>query len=148
MAVKVTDTRPIDISIVPDTSAYATNDVIGGKLTFSPDAKKGIIQAVSICDDDNEGAQYVLWLFSVVTTTIADNAPFAPVLADLNQLMGRVTITTADYVTVNSLKSSHVGLSNQIEFNNNFEGYLVSTDTPTFAASKQVNIRLHIIGQN
>ncbi len=145
--VKYIDTQPIDIEIIPGTTTFTANDVVGPALTFTPIPKKGLITAVSVSDDDNEGAPYVLWLFDTLTTIIANNDPFAPVKADLIVLMGRVTILESNYVTVNSLKTAYVTLSRVMPFNNTFQGYLVTPGTPAFAVDKTVNIRIHILGE-
>lgn len=148
MAVKFKINTPVDVSITPANVTYTANDVIGGVLTFAPSASKGKIVAISISDNDGEGAALVLWLFSSITTTIADDGAFAPVIADLTAQLGKITIASNDYVTVNSLKTAYIPLTIPIPFDGSFQGYLVDTAGSAWGASKTIAIRLHIEGES
>jgi hypothetical protein len=148
MSVRHTVTTPIDVTITPGTTQFTANDVMGGALTFTPTARRGVIVGLTVVDDDNEGAALVLELFESITTDIDNNDAFAPVLADLAASMGNITVGTGDYDTYNSLKKAYVPLSTPIPYYGAFQGYLLPTGTPTYGSGKVVKLRLHIVGEN
>ena len=92
---------------------------------------------VRIADDDNEKAACKLWLFERQPTTFADNAAFAPTMADLKYCAGVVAIAAADYTTggTNAWGGAHeIGIDFTIE-KGTLYGYLVCDSTPTFSAA-------------
>lgn len=133
------------------TTAYTAGDVVGGLLSFdvSSAPEGGILNRVTITDAANQKEPYVLWLFNAAPTTIADDAAFAPAIADLKKVVGTITIAAADYVTVNSLAIAQVNLVNQ-QFPANtgtLYGYLVATDTPDYAAATDLWLALDLVPQ-
>jgi hypothetical protein len=144
------NTRHIRASVTPtiDTNAYSANDVIGGLLSFDVSTSRvngGIINTALVADDDNEKAALTLYLFHAAPTTIADDAAFAPTIADLKQLCA--VIAFSSYTTVNSNAYSLVE-----DINNAFVsttgilyGYLVCTATPTYTAATDLTVVLTII---
>lgn len=140
---------PSDVSFTPDTSAYGDGDVLGGLLTFSIAANAGLITTVILVEDDNEGATLDLFLFDKKPSTIADNVAFAPTIADMQKLIRKVSLASASYFTENSLKVIQVDLNTHVPFwSQTIYGYLVlNGDTPTFGASKTVNVRLINAGE-
>lgn len=149
---KSPNNKPFEVSFTPGTSAYGDGDVVGGVLTFNclgtPAPTDGVITHLTLSENDNEGSDFVLWLFDSVPTTIADNAALALAIADLQNSMGTIAIAAADYATNNSLKIATVILSNPISFwRSTLYGYLVTDGTtPTFSASRTIKIRLHVQG--
>lgn len=138
-------------SVTPDTSIYAAGDSIGGALTFSITGSStggGLINSLLVTDNDNEGAAGALWLFKQdLATPIADQAAFAPIFADLSNLVGIYTLPA--FVTVNSLK---VAILNDINdkfqtTTNQLIGYFVPSGTPTYAAAKTLRFQLGILTQ-
>ena len=136
-----------------DGAAYTANDVVGGLLTFSLDGavvNGGILNSAYFVDDDNEGAELDLYLFSAAPTAIADDAAFAPSAADLQKMFAVINVETTDYLTVNSLKYAYKKDINQIiksDGGQKIYGYLVAVGTPTYAAAKTILIRLSIVSE-
>lgn len=136
------------VTITPDTSIYTANDVIGGLLQFPITGSVtggGLINKLIVCDNDNEGAAGALWLFSSAPVTIVDQAPFAPVIADLQAVS--MIITLPSFTTVNSLKiavlediNTHFMTTNSILY-----GYFVCSGGPTYASAKLIYIKLGIL---
>jgi hypothetical protein len=144
---------PADVTFTPDTSAYADGDVVGGLLTFEFSAKTGLIVTVILTEDDNEGAVFDLFLFDSQPSSIADNAAFAPTFADMQKLMRKIEIASADYFTENSIKAIQVDLQSSgapLPFwTDTIYGYLVTNGaTAEFAAAKTVQVRLMAIGDS
>lgn len=139
-----------EVRITPSTSAYTGNDVVGGLLTFNLKGLAnnfGRINSLVIADNDNEGAAGALWLFKARPAAIADNAAYAPTFDDLKKVATVLTLPT--FVTVNSLR---VGVLEDIDTmiqtkNSPLYGYLVTSATPTYAAAREIYIRLGIVGE-
>ncbi len=149
MAVLYTENTPADATFTPDTNAYADGDVVGGLLTFEFESNSGLIITVMVSDDDNEGAALDLFLFSQEPSTIADNAAYAPTFSDIQKLIRKISIASGDYATENSIKFAQKDLSKALPYpSRKLWGYLVTNgSTPTFAASKTVQVRLIPIGE-
>ena len=147
MATKHPLNLPLSVSFAPDTDAYTANDVVGGLLVFEGIARSGLVVSVVLSEDDNEGAAFELWVFDSEPSTIVDNAPFAPTIADLQKLVTKIVVAANDYTTVNSLKVAEVKLTTNLPFmNTKLWGYLVAQAGETFAASKTVTIRMIVQG--
>lgn len=138
-------------SVTPDTSAYTAGDSIGGALTFdigSSASGGGLINNLIVSDNDNEGAAGALWLFKAdLATPIADQAAFAPIFADLANLIDIITLPS--FTTINSLKVAVL-----TDINDKFQvtggkiyGYFVCSGTPTYASSKTLRFQLGILTQ-
>jgi hypothetical protein len=143
------------VTITPDTAAYSANDVIGASpLVFDVSgsvSNGGLINTLVVVDNEI-GAAGALWLFKPTSagaapTTIADNGAFAPVFADLQNLM--VIITLPSFITVNSLKVALLEDVNTRFYTQNGKlyGYYVPSGAPDWAASKTVQISMGILGQ-
>jgi len=142
------------VSLTPTigVDAYTANDVVGGLLTFdiANVGGGGIVRWARIVDDDNEKAELALYLFSDLPSTIADDAAFAPTVADLKKLAGKVLFEAADYETVNGNAWVIRGRgSDAIDIDcslatNNIYGYLVCTGTPTYTAATDLTISLGV----
>ena len=128
------------VALTITAGAYSANDVVGGLLSFAvadTNGASGIIRGLRLTDGDNEKAACKLWLFSSAPSTIADNAAFAPSVADLQKCLGYLTIAAADYTTVNS---NALAVVDELSFdfstaNGTVYGYLVCDATPTYTAT-------------
>lgn len=141
------ETIVIEQELTVTTAAYTAGDVVGGLLTFSSDAiHSGImLNAVVLIDEDSQAEAYSLYLFDGLPTTIANDAAFAPTIADLRKLVKVVTIAATDYTTVNSLDYARVEDLNDLiplGATGAFYGYLVATDTPDYTNTDTLYIRL------
>lgn len=131
--------------------AYSAGDVVGGRLSFNLQAASGVwlLKSVRIADDDNEKAACKLYLFNSAPTSIADNAAFAPAIADLQALVAIVTIASADFSTINgnavALKESLASVFTVP--GGVLYGYLVCDATPTYAATTDLAITLLLMSE-
>ncbi len=131
--------------------AYSAGDVVGGRLSFSLQAASGVwlLKSVRIADDDNEKAACKLYLFNSAPTSIADNAAFAPAIADLQALVAIVTVAAADFSTINSnavaLKESLASVF--VVPGGTLYGYLVCDATPTYTATTDLAITLLLMSE-
>lgn len=142
------------VSLTPTigVDAYTANDVVGGLLTFdvSNAGAGGVVRWVRIVDDDAEDAQLNLYLFSDTPTSIADDAAFAPTVADLKKLVGKVEFAAADYETTggNSFVIKRGGLNTaDVDFyttTGDIFGYLVAVGTPTYTAATDLTITIGV----
>jgi hypothetical protein len=131
-----------------DTDAYTANDVVGGLLSFDvskTSTNGGIINQVILADEDAVAASLILYLFESAPTTFADDAAFAPVIADLNKIVAKIPIST--YTTVNSLAFAIVDGINSIFVSTNsiLYGYLVAVGTPNYTTADGITVRLQIL---
>lgn len=144
--------KVIESQVTPtiDDDAYSANDVVGGLLTFNVTSSSGcgIINALRIADDDDEKAALTLYLFNDVPTTIADDAAFAPAIADLKKLIAKIEIAADDYTTVNSNAYALIQDLNEVykaAGTGNLYGYLVCTATPTYTAATNLTLTLSVL---
>lgn len=130
---------------------YSAADVVGGQLSFTlPSAGGGgIIRKLVIADDDNEKAAMDIYFFDDsqgTPTVIADNAPFAPVIADLKALIGKVSVAATDYVTINgNAYAIKDGLA--IDYSlikEKLYAYAVPSGTPTYTAVTDLTFTLYV----
>jgi hypothetical protein len=142
-----------ELALTTGTAAMSIGDVVGGLLTFEVSSASGcgIVSTFRITDAANQKEPYVLWLFDSVPTTIADDAAFAPVIADLKKCFGRVDIAAADYTTVNSLAIAIIDclddtspLVYKADGLGRVYGYLQAVDTPDYAAATDLAVRLTV----
>ncbi|MBE0410668.1 MAG: hypothetical protein IBX69_13140 [Anaerolineales bacterium] len=139
--------KALEVSISPSTSAYHANDVIGGLLELDnvPSASGGLlIQAISLVDDDNEGAELTVHIFDRKPSVIADHAAFTPSFADLQKRVSKVSIASTDYETINSLKIVDKDDVNDLAGNTQLWLYLVCVGTPTYTANTSIFVRLFV----
>ena len=136
-----------------DTDAYSASDVVGGLLTFNVHSPSGvgILDNLRIVDDDNEKAACKLYLFNDVPSTIADDAAFAPTVADLKKLIAIVSVAADDYTELNSNAVAFVNINENdavmysADGKGNLYGYLVCDATPTYAAATDLTLTLTVL---
>ncbi len=137
-------------AMVVDTAIYAPIDVIGGTLTIRQalryPAGTGVLQGITITDDDNEKAAFDILLFSAAPTgTTTDNGAYTHSAADLTKFLGRVQVLAGDYLTgvaaslaVASIKN--IGLPVRADDGKTLFALVVATGTPTFTATTDLQI--------
>lgn len=146
------------IPLTPTISAagiYAAGDAIGGKLTF-PDAVRvaggqGTITKVVIVDDDNEKAPIDLVLFNQDFTPTADNAPFDPTDADMENCIGFIDVLGADYVAFNDNSVAMKSSGDRMPFDfdladavTSLFGQMVVRSSPTYTAVGDLTIKITV----
>lgn len=91
--------RRIAVTPTVGTDAYTAKDVVGGLMTFgiTDQGFDGQLCSIMVTDAAAQGEAYDLYVFESVPSTIADDAAFAPTLADFNKLVTTVEVGTNDY---------------------------------------------------
>lgn len=138
----------IDVELTVDTDAYTALDVVGGLLTFAVGSPTGgcILNSVTLIDEDNQSEDYKLYLFDSKPTVIADDAAYAPAIADVRKRVR--TIDLVAYETVNSIPVCEVSNINQVMGqldDGNFYGYLVAVATPDYTNTDALFLRLGVL---
>lgn len=133
--------------ITVDLDAYTANDVVGGLLVFPVNTGMGggLINRVRLVDEDSQDEPYDLYIFNALPTVIADDAAFAPTVADLRKLVAVVAISGA--TTVNSLDYWHSPVLNYSYAVDgpNLYGYLVAGATPDYINADTLALYLEIV---
>lgn len=144
----------ITISQTPTITAgaYSAGDTVGGLLTFANAARVaglgGVIKNMLIIDDAQQSVELELWLFNQTFTPIADNAPWAPSVADLENLIAIITTESGDW-----FESSNQGVAD-VEASKRFDliaagtslfGQLVTRATPTFVATTDLTVKIALL---
>ncbi len=135
--------------------AYSAADVVGGLLTFDLNSPSGVllVKQLRIVDDANQKAAAHLYLFNAAPSDIADNAAYAPTVADLKKMVANITIAAADYTTLNSNAVALVDDRSGIDggmcttVNGRLYGYLVCDATPTYGATTDISITLSVLSE-
>lgn len=146
--------RVVPVAVTPtvDTSAYASGDDIGGKLTFTnavcSTASSFKVQGVVVSDKSSNAVAYDLVLFSAnpASTTFTDQAALDIADGDLAKVLPIVNIASTDQFTfadnsVSSLSSLASG-GFVTATGGTLYGALVSRGTPTYASSSDVTVTL------
>lgn len=141
-----------------DTSAYATGELIGGKLTFTLALRQqtgtGYITSVRVTDKAAQSVDLELVLFSQdpTGTTFTDQSAFDPADADLTKMIAVVSLGSTSRFNFNDNGVKYVGsLAIPVEgktsagaYQRVIYGALVSRGAPTFAAAEDVTVTLGV----
>lgn len=138
-----------DTTAVSTSPAYTAGDAVGGKRTLTDALRtsngSAILESITLLDRANQKAAMELIIFDSdpSAATITDNSAFVYSTDDL-KVLARITIAATDYVTLNSKAIAQLrGLGVTLKgANNNTNLYaaLVTTGTPTYAATTDVQI--------
>ena len=143
----------LNIFITPaiTAGAYTSGDALGGLLNFASAAAvaggRGTITKVVIVDDDNKLQPIDLVLFNQTFTATADNAPFAPSEADLENCIGHISIAATDYASFNAnavATKRNVGFDYTLTGTSLF-GQMVIRDVGGYAAVDDLTIKITVI---
>ena len=132
--------------------AYSANDAVGGLITFANVATtdsrgSGVIQSITIIDDAAQNAELELHLFDRTFTATGNNDAFAPSDDDLENYLGYILVTPADYRSFASNSAAHVsniGLAYDLDDRSLF-CQLVTRGTPTYAATDDLTVKIAIL---
>jgi hypothetical protein len=134
------------------TGAYGTGDVIGGKLTISKAlSQSGMLNHISVYDDDGEGVQLDFFFFAEdLTGTYTDNAAFTIAAADIPKWIGVASVATGDYFAANADKVAtktpiDIVLNSGIEGNEDLFCVCVIRSTTTFTATTDLRFDFGIL---
>lgn len=145
----VVPTKVVTVEPVIQAAAYSAGDAVGGKLTFSGLARAvgaGIkISGIVITDKAKQAASLDLVLFDRDFTATADNSPFDPSDDDLLNIVGVISVVTADYSQFvdNAVVAKSASIACRPVSTGLF-GQLVSRGTPTFAATSDLSIKMAV----
>ncbi len=148
-------------TITVDTAIYAANDIIGaaaasGVVTLT-DAMRtpggtGVLQSVSLFDDDNEKAVITLLFFDAALTggTYVGNGALALSTADKAHYLGRVNIAAADYETQGGeafacIRNIALPVKASAASTNLYMVPMVTSGTPTYTAATDLKMALGFI---
>lgn len=141
-------TKTITPALVVTLDAYTIGDVVGGLITIdvSSAGGGGVIRRVMLVDDADQKEPFTLYLFDQKPSVIANDAAFAPTVADLKKIIAKVSIAAGDYETLNG---NAIAIKEQLEIDytcvdGNLYGYLVAVDTPDYAAAGDLTLRLTV----
>ena len=143
-------------TITVDTAIYAALDVIGGQLTLTNALREnggsGILQSITIIDDDNEKAAFDIVLFGADPGgTTTDNNAWVHASGDPAKILGRITVSASDYVTMvtGSLAIAcirNIGLPvRNSEDTRDLYALIIATGTPTYTATTDLTVRFGIL---
>jgi hypothetical protein len=138
-------------------SAYASGNALGGKLTFSsaiynPQPTQnnagggGIIFNVLILDKDKQSAPIDVVLFKTDFTASTDKTAFDPSAGDMANCVGVISITASDYVTFANYGIATV--NKPLAFRADgaaLYAQLVMRGTPTYTTTSSIGVALKIL---
>ena len=133
------------VAMSADTNVYASGDLIADTQQldafFNKTDGRGVVNSITIIDQDNQGAAIYIMFHSTTTSMGSENS--APNISDANLaagLLGIVAVATTDYVTVSGAKVAcikNIGLPVKAVSGTDdlYVSVLNSTGTPTYTAS-------------
>jgi DNA-binding phage protein len=141
-----------DTTAVSSSPAYTAGDAVGGKRTIANAVRTpgtGILESITILDRANQKAGMTLFIFDADPTvaTITDNAAFVFSTDDL-KVIAQINIGASDYVTTNSkaiAQKTGLGVALKAASGTTLYAALVTTGTPTFAATTDVQLEYGIL---
>ena len=128
--------------------AYIAGDTVGGLLTFANAARitggGGVIKDVKLIDDAGQDVELELWLFNQIFTPIADNTPWDPSEADLENWIATITIET--YFAAGTESVANPDASKRYDLvGTSLFGQLVTRGAPTYAATDDITVKVGLL---
>jgi hypothetical protein len=126
-------------------AAYATGDLVGGKITISDvlnnDGQDGFVYSIADQDKSNQKVALDIVLFNEdpTETTFTDNAAIAIHADDLNKVIGVISVLAADYCAFASNAVATKVLNNlpfRSSSTNKIYACVVSRGAPTYVAEE------------
>lgn len=131
--------KTISVDVPNTTSAYVTNDVIGGLITFSVGYPYGEIEYIIATDDDGQDLADKIVFYNAAPQTIADNAAYAVSDTDRTKLIGTATLATYDADADASFNAVSIPFAMN---GGDIYAYLVSAAGGTYTAADSLHIKL------
>ncbi len=140
-----------DTSVVTAASAYSAGNAVGAKRTFAnalTAVGTGVLESITLLDRANQSAAMTVIIFDAdpSAATITDKSAFVYSTDDL-KVLGQINISASDYTTLNSKAVATIrgiGLSLKSAGTSIYVA-LVTSGTPTFAATTDVQLILGIL---
>ena len=134
---------------VSTTPAYTAKDAVGGLLTFTNAARASggslVIEALTVIDKSQQMPEMDLVLFDRTFTATADNAIFAPSDADMANVLCVIPVVSADWKDFSTNSMATVLRQIPVVLNGtSLFGQLVTRSTPTFIATTDIVVILHV----
>jgi len=153
--VTITEQYPVEIILQPTITAgvYAAGDALGGLLNFANAARLagsgGTITKIVIVDDDSQLAPVDVVFFDRTFTATADNAPFDPTDADLENCIGYVNVAATDYGAFNDNSVAVKCSGLQMPFDYVLNGtslfaQMVVRSGPTYASTSSLTVKITV----
>ena len=144
--------RSHTVAVAPDTTQYATGDLIGEKLTISDPLNysggKGRLLSIVLADQAKQNAELDIILFdsNPGDTTFTDNDPLVMHDTDIKRIIGVIPVVAADYgdFTLSSvfcLYNINLGIALR-GATKDLYACLVSRGTPTYVATTDLQLIL------
>jgi hypothetical protein len=140
--------RTVDAALTVTLAAYTAGDVVGGLIALDVHSPQGggVLKRLTLVDEDSLAEPYKAYIFDSAPSTIANDAAFAPTLADLQKLIGIVTIVAMDYVVLNDGAADHDIVMKELDIpftaaHGKIYVYLVATDTPDYVNTDALLLR-------
>lgn len=144
-------TTRVCVAITPDTAAYAANDIVGGLQTFASllrtGVNSGILQNIEITNTEIDGIPFNVCIFNANPSgsTVADQGPATIVAADLQKLIGCVSVADGrSFVTTELYQAQNVGLAVDAAATSLY-AIVRTTGIPTWAAAQTLNVCLTVL---
>jgi hypothetical protein len=141
----------IIVTVVPTITAgaYSAGEIVGGELTLTNAMRKvsgtGVLHSLTLFDADNEGAAMEVMLFDANPTgTYTDNNTPTWNAADEAKFLGKVSIATGDYITVNAMKmvcKTGIGLAVSANGSADLYAVVIVPGTPTYGTTTDLTFR-------
>jgi hypothetical protein len=132
-------------------SAYASGNALGGKLTFANLLTGGATRIISAQIVDKIGQKIAcdLVLFNQDFTATADKSALAISAADALNAVGVVSFVAGDYASVGTpavATKSNINLvaHGSTNLDNNLYGQLVTRGTPTYTSTSDITVKLEV----
>lgn len=149
-------TKVVSVTPTVDTSAYASGDLIGGKLTLSSAGRfgdklrngTGVVQSVVVADKAKQSVTLDVVLFDTdpTGTTFTDNAAFAVADADIGKIIGVASVSNWTAFSDNSVGDA-INLTNlpfDLGESTTIYAALVARGAPTYVAATDLVVRVGI----
>lgn len=139
---------------VSTTPAYSSGDNVGGKLTLSNIVRvsggSGVIQSLLVVDASNQKAAFDVLLFNAdpTNTTFTDNGALTINSADVAKIVRRISVAASDYVTVGGVAVAEIAVGGKPivpASGTTMYAAVVTTSTPTYAATTALIVRLGVL---
>lgn len=143
-------TRVLSVDLTTTAGAYAANDVVGGLITFTNAfptiSKMGRITSIDVIDDAGTTTDYEFCPFKSAPAVIADNAAFAPTLAELKTKSPCLAAATTDRFVAGTRSSTSVASMNSFveSSSTTLYGYLVDRTGRTGASVADITLIITI----
>lgn len=139
--------RAIAAPAVTASSAYATGNAAGGKLTLAQamDGGTATLQSLTLSDKSNSKVAMDVLLFNQSFTPTADKSAIAISAADMLNCVGVISIATTDWATIGSSANAvatkaNINLRMAGSIDNALYAQIVVRGTPTFGTTSDLQL--------